>query len=62
MIMIHEQFDSVFSNPKPDISPDLDPNEERLPDIDHISFTKSGVLKLLKINPNTMTVYINIHK
>ena len=49
--MIHEQFDSVFSNPKPDISPDFDPNE-RLPDIHHISVTKSGVLKLLlNINP-----------
>ena len=49
--MIHEQFNSVFSNPKPDISPDFDPNE-RLPDIHHISVTKSGILKLLlNINP-----------
>ena len=33
--LIHDQFDSVFSNPHPEIKPDFNPNE-RLPDIHHI--------------------------
>ena len=49
-----EQFESVFSNPEPEILPDFDPNE-RLPDIHHISITKPGILKLfLNINPKKM--------
>ena len=50
--LIHEQFDSVFSNPSPPINPIFD-EEERLPDIENIKITRNGILKLfLDINPN----------
>ena len=48
--MIHNQFDSVFSNPHPPIENDLDP-KDRLPDIHHIEINRSGLFKLfLNIN------------
>ena len=50
--IIHEQFDSVFSDPNPPISPSFDPSE-RLPDMKPIIISRNGILKLLlNINPN----------
>ena len=49
--MIHEQFESVSSNPELEVLPDFEP-KERLSDIHHISITKPVILKLLlNINP-----------
>ena len=50
---MHEQFDSVFSNPSPPIEHTFD-KSTRLPDISKISIHRSGLLKLL--------LKINIHK
>ena len=50
--LIHEQFNSVFSDHIPTITPNFDP-KERLPDIHNIKICKNGILKLLlNINPN----------
>lgn len=50
--LIHEQFDYVFSNPDPPISPSFYP-ADRLPDMPPISISWNSILKLLsKINPN----------
>ena len=51
--IIHEQFDSVFSNPIPKIMHIFD-NKSRLPNIHRIIINRSGLLKLL--------LNINVHK
>lgn len=51
--IIHDYFDTVFSNPEPKINHDLDPSK-RLPDMHKIQINRSGLLKLL--------LNINIHK
>ena len=49
--MIHEQFDSVNSDPLPTVEPNFN-ESERLSDIHPILITKPGLLKLLlNINP-----------
>ena len=50
--LIHEQFDSVFSNPFPKITHTFD-KKDRLPNIHTIQISKPGLLKLLlNLNPN----------
>ena len=49
--MIHKQFESVFSNPEPEILPDFDPNK-RLPDIHHISIGSTKACKPLGRSAN----------
>ena len=50
--LIHEQFDSVFSNPAPKITNTFDP-KNRLPNIHTIKIHRAGLLKLLlSIDPN----------
>ena len=50
--LIHEVFNSVFSNPSPKISANFD-EKDRLPTLKPINVTLIGILKLLKsLNPN----------
>ena len=50
--LIHEQFDSVFSNPSPKITHTFD-QKDRLPNIHSIRLNKPGLLKLLlNLDPN----------
>ena len=50
--LLHQQFDSVFSDPKPTIIPNLDP-KDRQPDLEKITISRNGILKLLlNINAN----------
>ena len=50
--LIHEQFDSVFSNPFPKITHTFD-KKDRLPNIHAIRINRPGLLKLLlNLNPN----------
>ena len=60
--LIHEQFDSVFSNPLPKIKHSFD-KEDRLPDIDNIRLNRQGLLKLLlNLDPNKANGPDNIPK
>ena len=50
--MIHEQYNSVFSDPTPKIDPKL-PEKDRLPSLGQIRVKSQGILKLLlSIDPN----------
>ena len=50
--LIHEVFNSVFSNPSPKISANFD-EKARLPTLKPINVTLIGILKVLKsLNPN----------
>ena len=50
--LIHEQFDSVFSNPNPKITNTFD-KEKRLPNMHTIKIDRKGLLKLLtNLDPN----------
>ncbi|MCP3852899.1 MAG: hypothetical protein GY694_22125, partial [Gammaproteobacteria bacterium] len=50
--IIHEQFDSVYSDPTSKITPNFD-ESERLPTMPNIEINYNGILKLLQnINPN----------
>ena len=50
--LIHNQFDSVFSNPSPKIQPNFD-EKDRLPTLNPLKVSTRGILKLLSnLNPN----------
>ena len=50
--LIHQQFDSVFSNPSPKIQANFD-EKDRLPTLNPIKISSRGILKLLSnLNPN----------
>ena len=50
--IIHEQFDSVYSDPTSKITPNFE-ESERLPTMPNIEINYNGILKLLQnINPN----------
>ena len=50
--LIHEQFDSVFSNPSPKINSNFK-EKDRLPTLNPIKINSRGILKLLtSLNPN----------
>ena len=53
--LLNEQFGSVFSNQSPHVSHNF-PKHNKLPDMNNITVTRAGVLKLLiNINPNKAT-------
>ena len=53
--LLNEQFGSVFSNQSPRVSHNF-PKHNKLPDMNNITVTRAGVLKLLiNINPNKAT-------